>query len=106
SGITAKTCYEVSDGINYVTVDCSGLVDVDEDTAEEFSIYPNPTTGEINIKASTEFVSARVTNLAGQTFEYNITGNSLNVSNLAAGLYIIDLESANGTVEKSKFIKK
>ena len=26
SGITAKTCYEVSDGINYVTVDCSGLV--------------------------------------------------------------------------------
>lgn len=106
SGITAKTCYEVSDGINYVTVNCSGLVDVDEDTAEEFSIYPNPTTGVINITGSTEFVSARVTNLAGQTFEYNITGNSLNVSNLAAGLYIIDLENVNGNVEKTKFIKR
>lgn len=106
SGITAKTCYEVSDGINYVTVDCSGLVDVDEDTAEEFSIYPNPTTGELNISGSKEFVSARITNLAGQTFEYTVSGNSLNVSNLAKGLYIIELEGGNGDSVRSKFIKK
>ncbi len=106
SGITAKTCYEVSDGINYVTVDCSGLVDVDEDTAEEFSIYPNPTTGELNISGSKEFVSARVTNLAGQTFEYTVSGNSLNVSNLAKGLYIIELEGGNGDSVRSKFIKE
>lgn len=105
TGITSQSCFTVNSRVASVAT-CSGLVDVDEDVTEEFNLYPNPTTGVINIKGSTEFVSARVTNLAGQTFEYNITGNSLNVSNLAAGLYIIDLESANGTVEKSKFIKK
>ena len=106
SDITSKTCYEVSSRVA-TAVSCSGLVDVEEQTANGDSIvlYPNPTTGELNISGG-EFVKATVTNLAGQSFEYSISGNSLNVSNLAKGLYIIDLESANGDVEKGKFIKK
>lgn len=104
TGITSQSCFTVNSRVASVAT-CSGLVDVDEDTAEEFSIYPNPTTGELNISGG-DFVKARVTNLAGQSFEYNISGNSLNVSNLANGLYIIDLESASGAVTKSKFIKK
>ena len=59
-----------------------------------------------NISGSKEFVSARVTNLAGQTFEYTVSGNSLNVSNLAKGLYIIELEGGNGDSVRSKFIKE
>ncbi|MBR4483364.1 MAG: starch-binding protein, partial [Paludibacteraceae bacterium] len=114
--VTASTCYEINtadkgtDAYGNTTygvkTSTSCLTDVEENTAEEFAIYPNPTTGELNISSSTEFVSARVTNLAGQTFEYDVTGNSLNVSNLAKGIYLIDLEAANGAVEKTKFIKK
>lgn len=113
--ITCNTdgCYDTyiklmfEDDMLYIGEGTGCSTDVEETSENEsVSIYPNPTTGELNIKSSTEFVSARVTNLAGQTFEFEVSGNSLNVSNLATGLYIIDLESANGTVEKAKFIKK
>jgi hypothetical protein len=104
-GITSQSCFEVSNKVANPTT-CSGLVDVEEEAADEFSIYPNPTTGELNISGSKEFVSARITNLAGQTFEYTVSGNSLNVSNLAKGLYIIELEGGNGDSVRSKFIKK
>lgn len=105
TGITSQSCYTVNSKVASVAT-CSGLVDVDEDVTEEFNLYPNPTTGVINIKGSTEFVSARITNLAGQTYEYTVSGNSLNVSNLAKGLYIIELEGGNGDSVRSKFIKE
>ena len=105
TGLTSQSCFEVSNKVANPTT-CSGLVDVEEEAADEFSIYPNPTTGELNISGSKEFVSARITNLAGQTFEYTVSGNSLNVSNLAKGLYIIELEGGNGDSVRSKFIKK
>lgn len=107
-GITAKACYEInSTGDDATVTSCSGLVGVEEQTADSngLALYPNPTTGELNIVGG-EFVKATVTNLAGQSFEYSVSGNSLNVSNLASGLYIIDLENVNGNVEITKFIKR
>ncbi len=114
--VTASTCYEINTAdsgtdiygnTTYgVKTSTSCLTDVEDTTDEEFAIYPNPTTGELNISGSKEFVSARVTNLAGQTFEYTVSGNSLNVSNLAKGLYIIELEGGNGDSVRSKFIKE
>lgn len=106
-------CYDTyiklawEDDMLYIGEGTGCTTDVEETSESEgVSVYPNPTTGELNISSSTEFVSARITNLAGQTFEYDVTGNSLNVSNLAKGIYLIDLEAANGAVEKTKFIKK
>ncbi len=115
--VSGSTCYEINTsdkgtdsygnttyGVNTST---SCITDVEEQEAGSNGVvlYPNPTTGELNISGG-EFVKATVTNLAGQSFKYSVSGGSLNVSNLAKGLYIIDLESASGDVTKSKFIKK
>ena len=115
--VSGSTCYEINTsdkgtdsygnttyGVNTST---SCITDVEEQEAGSNGVvlYPNPTTGELNISGG-EFVKATVTNLAGQSFKYSVSGGSLNVSNLAKGLYIIDLESASGDVAKGKFIKK
>lgn len=77
-----------------------------ESTAKETSVYPNPVADVLNIAADAEFTSAIVTNLAGQRFRFAVNNNTVNVSSLTKGLYIISLASEDGTVEKAKFIKK
>ena len=81
-------------------------VAADESNASEFAIYPNPVADELNIQSDTEYDSATITNLAGQTMFFTISNNKIAVGSLAKGLYIIDLVGENGTVEKAKFIKK
>ena len=81
-------------------------VAADESNASEFAIYPNPVADELNIQSDTEYDSATITNLAGQTMFFTVSNNKIAVGSLAKGLYIIDLVSENGTVEKAKFIKK
>ena len=81
-------------------------VAADESNASEFAIYPNPVADELNIQSDTEYDSATITNLAGQTMFFTVSNNKIAVGSLAKGLYIIDLVGENGTVEKAKFIKK
>lgn len=80
---------------------------VNETEADKtLTLYPNPASDVLNINSATEFSSATITNLAGQTFQLPVTENKMDVTSLAKGLYIIDLVRENGTVEKAKFIKK
>lgn len=106
-GITSQSCYEITGNVA-TPVSCTGLVDVEESDADskDAVIYPNPTTGELNISSNVEYVNARITNLAGQTFIFSVDNSKIDVSSLSDGLYIIDLISADGTTEKAKFIKK
>ena len=85
---------------------CATAVAEEKSNASEFAIYPNPVADELNIQSDTEYDSAIITNLAGQTMFFTISNNKIAVGSLAKGLYIIDLVSENGTVEKAKFIKK
>ncbi len=85
---------------------CATAVAEEKSDASEFAIYPNPVADELNIQSDTEYDSATITNLAGQTMFFTISNNKIAVGSLAKGLYIIDLVSENGTVEKAKFIKK
>lgn len=77
-----------------------------ESTAKETSVYPNPVADVLSISSDAGFTSAIVTNLAGQRFRFAVNNNTVNVSSLAKGIYIIDLISRDGATEKSKFIKK
>ncbi len=81
-------------------------VSAEESNASEFAIYPNPVDEVLNIESQTEFDSAVVTNLAGQTMFFSVSDNKIAVGSLAKGLYIIDLVREDGSVEKAKFIKK
>lgn len=78
----------------------------EESDSKELAIYPNPVADVLNIQSDTEFDSAMITNLAGQTMLFSVSNNQIAVGSLSKGLYIISLASEDGTVEKAKFIKK
>lgn len=63
--------------------------------------FPNPATDQLNIRSDVSFSSVRLINMAGQTIFQTATDATdyvLNVSDFAAGLYILQLQTANGVV--------
>ncbi len=75
---------------------------------ESVSIYPNPTSDIINIKANNiQLKSVKIFSLQGQlvkTFN-NLEVQNLDVSDLSSGMYFLDLESEQSVVRR-KLIKK
>ncbi len=85
---------------------------ISEIALESLKIYPNPTTGIINLQSSnlTESVEIVIYNLQGQELvsEYKTPENgtiSLDVSNLSTGIYFIKIASEDASIVK-KVIKK
>jgi hypothetical protein len=71
---------------------------------ENFSFYPNPTSGILNISYSNEITNVTVTNMIGQIIQDRRTNQNLiqiDLSSLPAAAYFVKVES-NG---KSKVIK-
>lgn len=70
-------------------------------TLANVTVYPNPAHGQMNILSDVPFTQIRLINMAGQTiFRTNTNADSyqLNVQDYAEGLYILQLQTANGTV--------
>lgn len=72
-----------------------------------FDIYPNPVVGdELKIESTRNDISYSVMNLSGQLVSKGrASGKSIDVSQLGAGLYTIQLES-NGKSVVRKFVKQ
>ena len=89
-------CYEnsVSVGTNKVTM-------------ESLSVYPNPTSGMLNIESKTKVANSIILfNLMGQkVMEVNENQNIIDVSNLPQGMYFIQVNYTNST-GTSRFIKE
>lgn len=90
---------------------------VDKTTSmQRISLYPNPCANILHIKAVTEktgTVLVRITSMAGiimqqQSFEKNSPSfeEQINVSNLSAGAYILEVLSGQQSVLLGKFIKR
>lgn len=74
----------------------------------QISLYPNPVQGQLNINlpSSVELQSATMFDILGQQTTMNISeNNTLNTASLASGVYILKLETSQGTLTK-KVIKK
>ncbi|MBV7268921.1 lamin tail domain-containing protein [Winogradskyella luteola] len=77
-------------------------------TATAFSIYPNPTNGgEITISSSkSEAISVIGYDILGkQVLSTTITNNTLDVSNLNTGIYILKITQNNASATKKLVIK-
>jgi len=75
---------------------------------ESVSIYPNPASDIIFIKANNvQFKSVKIFSLQGQLVKAfnNLEDQNIDVSDLARGLYIMDLTNDSGIVKK-KFVKE
>ena len=73
------------------------------------NFYPNPTNGALKISASTAITKLYVSNALGQTVltktNINATNTSLDLSTLPVGIYLVQLQTKQGTVTK-KIIKE
>ncbi|MCF6307727.1 MAG: T9SS type A sorting domain-containing protein [Flavobacteriaceae bacterium] len=72
----------------------------------EFNIFPNPVSSYLFFQTNiTEYKVSVYNNLGQEMYVQNNQENSINVSNLSSGLYIVKFETEKGFVNK-KFIKK
>ncbi|WP_338761462.1 FG-GAP-like repeat-containing protein [Bernardetia sp. ABR2-2B] len=90
---------------NVVTVRPSVILGEDDKNKAGFAFFPNPNSGEFNIKLQDGSASAAisVTSISGQrvyTTTLNASQSSINLGNVASGMYIILVETAQGTYQQ------
>ena len=84
---------------------------IDEFELEDFSLYPNPATDEVNIKWSkSDDVSIRIYNTLGKLVFYSkklnvFNGYNIDVSNFEDGVYFVKLNSTYGEITKKLILK-
>ena len=71
----------------------------------EFTIYPNPTSNILNIKTKHDIKNVVIYNVQGQQVLVG-KNKSVNVSNLALGIYLLKVETTNGSFTTKRFIKQ
>ncbi|MDP5105135.1 MAG: T9SS type A sorting domain-containing protein, partial [Polaribacter sp.] len=81
---------------------------VDRNDVVSLKMYPNPTTNTLNISAANTIENAQIYNVLGKkvmSLNINKTSESIDVSNLASGVYLIKYQ-VNKAIGTSKFIKQ
>jgi len=72
----------------------------------EILIYPNPVRTVLNVKNISKKANYKIYNAAGQIISSGIIlNNKIDVHTLSNGVYVIDIDDAQGTAQK-KFIKE
>ncbi|CAH8283788.1 putative secreted protein (Por secretion system target) [Mariniflexile fucanivorans] len=72
-------------------------------------LYPNPASHIVNIKPNnqTNITSIELYNVSGQKMPINLSyGNTIDVSNLSDGMYLLNIFSETGAITKKLIIKK
>ncbi|WP_423740458.1 M4 family metallopeptidase [Flavobacterium columnare] len=78
----------------------------DEANNYNMEIYPNPSNGLLNIRTLDDrTVSYQIYNLMGQPLKSGTLNQEINVSDLSAGMYVIEINDGQKTLAK-KFAKK
>ncbi len=72
---------------------------------DEFNIFPNPTSGEININTTLDNITTRVFDILGQNV---LTSNQreLNISSLPSGTYILNVYQNDELIGTEKLLKR
>lgn len=104
--------YEIGNGgmlTDFYRLPLETVLGVETSEAVQFTLYPNPTSDFINLKANTATKAIQVYGISGNLLINKILGatqESVNVSALSPGLYIARITLENGASQEVKFIKK
>lgn len=82
----------------------SSFLNVEDFQNNQVQIYPNPTTDFINIKTNDPITTAELYNLHGQKVNASFSNNTVDVQNIASGIYFLKLKTSKGEISK-KIIK-
>ncbi|MCW1147106.1 LamG-like jellyroll fold domain-containing protein, partial [Flavobacterium lacisediminis] len=86
---------------------CATLGNSDFENVNSITIYPNPSTGIFNI-VSQQNVSVEIYDLLGKlVYNQSLANgtNSIDISNINTGVYLLKVTDANGNSESHKLIK-
>ena len=72
------------------------VTDVEEIPESEISIYPNPVSNKLFIDAETPIKFAKIYNLQGQLMIENSETHSIDITELSAGMYFLNLVNKDG----------
>jgi subtilisin family serine protease len=82
---------------------------VEEELKNNFTIYPNPSTGIFYLSTNNIISNYKVINQIGKTILENKTSNNnfkVSLQKYPSGVYFIQLQFENGEIETRKIIKK
>ena len=84
----------------------TSTLSINNPTKLDYSIFPNPTTGLLNVESETKIYQITITNQLGQVVLFVRNRNLIDISNLPEGLYFIKIKNKNNHFEIKKIIKK
>tara|TARA_B100000809_G_scaffold237914_1_gene258232 strand:- start:26450 stop:27235 length:786 start_codon:yes stop_codon:yes gene_type:complete len=93
------------DNFSVICTTCTPL-SVEDQNAFEFGMYPNPVGNILTIQTEETLGSIQVLNLMGQIVMNSQGNDSVDVSVLSPGVYVLKLTAINGGASVKKFIKK
>ena len=101
-GITAPTPFA---GVGFpnahLIINVSGTaLSVKNNTLDQVSVYPNPTSGmvQVTLPSSVEILSVSVSDLSGKRMNANVSGTTVDMSNFASGVYMINVNTTEGNL--------
>ena len=77
----------------------SGTVDIDEFAFDNIVVYPNPTTGNLNIKTSLS-ITYSLYNSIGKELVKNSTEETIDITELPNGIYFLSIRYGDKTFNK------
>lgn len=110
--VTANTCYKINSTMtgtayNVTSIDCGGETALDNLTNNILEIYPNPTKESVNISGIDNLTKISIYNLSGQKIkDFQLLNNSIDISDVSKGIYILYLVTHDGKSLYRKIIKE
>lgn len=107
SGTPDSNFTESSMVIDYVRVYQNNTASIDDVFSSKFTVYPNPSSGIINIKTDQKINKIEIYSTLGKrVFVKNNSNSSVNIKNLKAGIYFLKIFSEMKVATKKIIIKK
>lgn len=77
----------------------------EHNSLEQFSLYPNPTKGDLFIKANEAIEKVEIYNGLGQNV-LTVNASIVNTANLSSGMYLLKITTDSGKTSIKRFIKE
>lgn len=79
---------------------------VDVSSANSVSVYPNPTSGILNIQSDQNIQNIQLISVEGKIIRNYQAQNQINLSELPKGVYVVKVKLVDGKTEVKKIVKK
>lgn len=105
---TADIYFDFNEAIvtNTAATEFVGALSIEEFVSSRFTVYPNPTTGELNIQSKLPIIKIEIYNNLGQQILTQEYAEKVDLSQLKTGIYFMTIHDSNSNQETLKIIKK